>query len=85
MQTEYQTIQVEIRENVAVFTMDNPPVNQLSSQFRSDLAEAFGEAHADDAVKAIVLTGSAKNFIAGADITEIQQVDGREALLSAGC
>jgi len=67
---------------VAVFTMDNPPVNQLSSQFRSDLAEAFGEAHADDAVKAIVLTGSAKNFIAGADITEIQQVDGREALLS---
>jgi len=62
--------------------MDNPPVNQLSSQFRSDLAEAFGEAHADDAVKAIVLTGSAKNFIAGADITEIQQVDGREALLS---
>lgn len=67
---------------MAVFTMDNPPVNQLSSQFRSDLAEAFGEAHADDAVKAIVLTGSAKNFIAGADITEIQQVDGREALLS---
>ena len=35
MKTDYQTIQVEMRDNVAVFTMDNPPVNQLSTQFRA--------------------------------------------------
>ncbi|MEE4262577.1 MAG: 3-hydroxyacyl-CoA dehydrogenase NAD-binding domain-containing protein [Desulfobacteraceae bacterium] len=82
MKTDYQTIQVEIRDNVAVFTMNNPPVNQLSTQFRSDLAEAFGEAYGDDAVKAIVLTGAGKNFIAGADITEIQHVENKEELVS---
>ena len=70
MKTDYQTIQVEIRDNVAVFTMNNPPVNQLSTQFRSDLGEAFGEAYGDDAVKAIVLTGTGTNSIAGADIIE---------------
>ena len=52
MKTDYQTIQVELKDNVAVFTMNNPPVNQLSAQFRVDLAEAFGEAYGDDAVKA---------------------------------
>ena len=82
MKTDYQTIQVEMRDNVAVFTMNNPPVNQLSTQFRSDLAEAFGEAYGDDAVKAIVLTGTGKNFIAGADITEIQHVENKEELVS---
>jgi 3-hydroxyacyl-CoA dehydrogenase/1,4-dihydroxy-2-naphthoyl-CoA synthase len=82
MKTDYQTIQVEMRNNVAVFTMDNPPVNQLSTQFRADLAEAFGEAYGDDAVKAIVMTGTGKNFIAGADITEIQHVENKEELVS---
>ena len=82
MKADYQTIQVEIRDNVAVFTMNNPPVNQLSAQFRSDLSEAFGEAYGDDAVKAIVLTGTGKNFIAGADITEIQHIENKEELIS---
>jgi len=82
MKTDYQTIQVEIRDHVAVFTMNNPPVNQLSTQFRSDLGEAFGEAYGDDVVKAIVLTGTGKNFIAGADITEIQHVENKEELVS---
>ncbi len=82
MKSDYQTIQVELRDNVAVFIMNNPPVNQLSTQFRSDLAEAFGEAYGDDAVKAIVITGTGKNFIAGADITEVQQVKSKEDLVS---
>jgi 3-hydroxyacyl-CoA dehydrogenase/1,4-dihydroxy-2-naphthoyl-CoA synthase len=82
MKTNYQTIQVEMRDDVAVFTMNNPPVNQLSTQFRADLAEAFGEAYGDSAVEAIVLTGTGKNFIAGADITEIQHLENKAALVS---
>ena len=82
METDYLTIKVELRDNVAVFTMNNPPVNQLSTQFRSDLAEAFREANGDDGVKAIVLIGSGKNFVAGADITEIQHIDNKEALIT---
>ena len=82
MKTDYQTIQVELTDNVAVFTMNNPPVNQLSAQFRADLAEAFREAYGDEGVKAIVITGTGKNFIAGADITEIQHVKNKEELVS---
>jgi 3-hydroxyacyl-CoA dehydrogenase/enoyl-CoA hydratase/carnithine racemase len=82
MKTDYKTIQVEIRDHVAVFVMNNPPVNQLSAQFRADLAESFSEAFGDEAVKAIVLTGTGKNFIAGADITEIQHVENKEELIS---
>ena len=82
MKTDYQTISVEVRDGVAIFTMNNPPVNQLSAQFRSDLAQAFGEAYDDQAVKAIVLTGTGKNFIAGADITEILEIENKEELVS---
>ena len=82
MQTDYKTIQVDLRDHVAVFNMNNPPVNQLSAQFRADLAEAFGEAYEDAGVKAIVITGAGKNFIAGADITEIQHVKNKDELVS---
>jgi 3-hydroxyacyl-CoA dehydrogenase/enoyl-CoA hydratase/carnithine racemase len=80
MKTDFKTIKVELKDGVAVFSMNNPPVNQLSPQFRSDLAEAFTEAYGDDDVKAVVLTGTGKNFIAGADITEIQHVEKKEEL-----
>lgn len=82
MKTDFKTITVELTDGVAVFTMNNPPVNQLSPQFRSDLAEAFTEAYGDDAVEAMVLTGTGKNFIAGADITEIKDIKKKEELAS---
>jgi 3-hydroxyacyl-CoA dehydrogenase/enoyl-CoA hydratase/carnithine racemase len=81
MKTDYKTIKVDIEDGVAVFTMDNPPVNQLSQHFVQELAEAFAEAYGDEEIKAIVLTGSAKNFIAGADITQIKDVKTKDALL----
>ncbi len=81
MKTEYKTLQIELKDGVAVFTMDNPPVNQLSQHFVEELVEAFREAYDDDEVKAIVLTGSGKNFIAGADITQIKDVKTKKELL----
>ena len=75
MKTDYETIKVEINDGVAVFTINNPPVNQMSPQLNQDFAEAMTEAYGDDDVKAIVLTGTGKNFIAGADITKFQKVD----------
>ena len=75
MKTDYETIKVEIDDGVAVFTINNPPVNQMSPQLNQDFAEAMTEAYGDDDVKAIVLTGTGKNFIAGADITKFQKVD----------
>jgi enoyl-CoA hydratase/carnithine racemase len=81
MKTDYQTIQVEIRDDVAVFTMNNPPVNQLSEDFVVELSGAIGEAFEDDEVKALVLTGTGGNFIAGADITQIKDVKTKDELL----
>jgi 3-hydroxyacyl-CoA dehydrogenase len=56
--------------DVAVVTMDNPPVNGLGFALRSGIVEGLQRALADPAVKAIVLTGSDKAFSGGADIRE---------------
>jgi 3-hydroxyacyl-CoA dehydrogenase/enoyl-CoA hydratase/carnithine racemase len=74
MRTDYSTIKIELKDGVAVFTLDNPPVNQMSPQLMKDFAEAVGEAFEDAQVKAVVLTGVGKNFIAGADITQLKRV-----------
>jgi len=77
MKKEYSTIRVTFEETVAVLTIDNPPVNQMSARMAQDFKEAITEAFSDDAVKAIILTGTGKNFIAGADITQLQAVKDR--------
>ena len=81
MKTDYETIHVKIEDGVAVLTMNNPPVNQLSEHFVLDLAGAINAALDDDAINAVVLTGSGKNFIAGADITQIKDVKTKAEIL----
>ena len=81
MRTDYKTVRVAVRDGVAVFVLDNPPVNQLSGHFVREIADAVAEAFRDNAVKAIVMTGTGKNFIAGADITQIKDVTSREEIL----
>ena len=78
MKKEYKTIRVTLEDSVAVLTIDSPPVNQMSAQMGQDFGEAITEAFSDDAVKAIILTGTGKNFIAGADITQLQMVKTRD-------
>jgi len=80
MNTDYQTLTVEITAGVAVFTIDNPPVNQMSPQMAMDFRDAIEGAMAEDGVNAVVLTGTGKNFIAGADITQLQAVKTREEI-----
>jgi len=55
---------------VAVITVDNPPVNALKHDVRVGIRDAFRKANDDVAVKAIILTGAGRTFVAGADITE---------------
>ena len=81
MKTDFKTIAVEIKDGVGVFTMNNPPVNQLSDYFIKEVAQAFTEAYEDDAIQAIVITGIGKNFIAGADITQVLEVKTKEDIL----
>ena len=81
MKTDYKTVKVEVKDGVAVLALNNPPVNQLSEHFVREIADALVEAASDNAIKAAILTGTGKNFIAGADITEIQKVKDRNILL----
>ena len=60
----------EVRGSIAVITMNNPPVNGLGHATRSGIFDGLKKALADDAVKAVVITGAGKAFSGGADIKE---------------
>ena len=64
------TAHYTVHGDVAVITMDNPPVNGLGFTTRLGIADGLTKANADAAVKSIVLTGSGKAFSGGADIKE---------------
>ena len=64
------TVTVSVRGPVAVLAMDRPPVNSLGYDLRVGIADALDVANANPVVKAIVLTGTARAFSAGADVTE---------------
>jgi 3-hydroxyacyl-CoA dehydrogenase len=59
-----------VNGSVAVITLNNPPVNGLGLETRIAAVEAMRKALADDAVKAVVITGAGKAFSGGADIKE---------------
>ncbi|MEY3666435.1 MAG: hypothetical protein RLZZ153_2617, partial [Pseudomonadota bacterium] len=56
--------------DVAVITLDNPPVNGLGHALRTGIVESVLRAQADTTVKALVITGAGKAFSGGADIRE---------------
>ena len=58
---------------VAVFTFDHPPVNALAQPLRSALLVAIDALDADPGVRAIVLVGRGRNFVAGADVREFDR------------
>ncbi|MCA0940243.1 enoyl-CoA hydratase [Yangia mangrovi] len=70
----YETIIVEVDDDVATITLNRPDaLNALNSQLLGELAQALTEADANDKVRCIILTGSAKAFAAGADIKEMSE------------
>ncbi|HAM40412.1 MAG TPA: 3-hydroxyacyl-CoA dehydrogenase [Candidatus Omnitrophica bacterium] len=60
----------EVKENVAVITMNNPPVNGLGHATRSGIFDGLKKALADSAVKVVIITGAGRAFSGGADIKE---------------
>ena len=64
------TAEYKVQGDIAVITLNNPPVNGLGYATRVALTEGLNKANADATVKAIVLTGAGKAFSGGADIKE---------------
>ena len=67
------TVNYELRGDIAILEVDNPPVNPLSSGVRVGLCDQFDKANSDENVRGIVLKGAGNAFIAGADISEFGQ------------
>lgn len=69
----YENILVETRDAVGLITLDRPhALNALNAALMSELCSALNTFEGDGAIGAIVITGSAKAFAAGADIKEMQ-------------
>ena len=61
-------------QGVALIRIDNPPVNALSPEVISGLDAAVDQASGDPAVRAIVIIGAGRTFVAGADIKGLEQL-----------
>lgn len=72
----YETLIVETHGAVGLVRLNRPQaLNALNSTVLAELKQAYAAFHLDDAIGAIVLTGSEKAFAAGADIKEMQPLD----------
>ncbi|PZU83946.1 MAG: 3-hydroxyacyl-CoA dehydrogenase [Shinella sp.] len=64
------TVSLEIVDEIAVVTIDNPPVNAMNRSVRERLQALADELDANPGIRAVVLTGAGRLFVGGADITE---------------
>ena len=70
MATINDVTNLDINENIAILTLNSPPVNALSANVREGLDIGIKAAIANNDVEAIVLICDGRTFIAGADISE---------------
>jgi len=64
------TAEYKVHGDIALITLNNPPVNGLGLATRQGITDGLDQAQADPAVKAVVITGAGKAFSGGADIRE---------------
>jgi enoyl-CoA hydratase len=81
--TETQSyIRVERHDKVALVRIDRPEArNALNTAVREQLADALEALDGDEAVRCMVLTGSPKAFVAGADLRELADLEAVDVLL----
>jgi len=74
---EYEQILYTVEDGLLTLTLDRPDkLNAFTPRMMRELLDAFERADADDAVRAVIVTGSGRAFCAGADVVEIPD-DGR--------
>src|SRR6202166_2582585 len=66
------------QDGIGIITVNNPPVNALSPGVPEGILAAVQRAQSDDGVKALVLIGAGRTFIAGADIREFGKITSGE-------
>jgi 3-hydroxyacyl-CoA dehydrogenase len=68
-----KVVNVGVEGDVAVVTIDNPPVNALDRGVREALVPALDRVAKDGGVRAVVLACAGRTFVAGADINELER------------
>ena len=69
-----ELVQLSKDNDIAIITINNPPVNALSPGVPEGISEAIEQIGQDSSVKAAVLIGGGRTFIAGADIREFGKI-----------
>lgn len=66
----FETLAYDLTDGVATITLNRPDkLNAFNTQMMKDLIAAFDATDADDAVKAVIVTGAGRGFCAGADLS----------------
>ena len=68
--SEAAVVRFDVEDGIGVITIDNPPVNALGPGVADGIIAAVAQGEADPNVKAMVLIGAGRSFIAGADIRQ---------------
>ncbi|HEX4379063.1 MAG TPA: enoyl-CoA hydratase/isomerase family protein, partial [Candidatus Acidoferrum sp.] len=69
-----ELVRYTAEDGIAVITIDNPPVNALGPGVAEGIAAALSRAETDTEVRAVVVMGAGKTFVAGADIKEFAKM-----------
>ena len=77
-------VEFAVTQGVAVITIQNPPVNALSTGVPEGIAEAISRVEKDDAIRAAVILGGGRTFVAGADIKEFAKISSGKATCGEG-
>ena len=72
-------VEMEKQGNVALITLNNPPMNVLCSSLLQELESIIANIAGDKEIRAVVLTGAGRAFVAGADIKEMMGMTPPEA------
>jgi 3-hydroxyacyl-CoA dehydrogenase len=68
-----ELVKFETRGDIAVVTIDNPPVNALSPGVPDGISAALDAAGKNASIRAVVIIGAGRTFVAGADIKQLEQ------------
>jgi len=79
MSDDRQLVTCEVKDQVAVVTIDRPPVNAWNLQLQDEFRAVIKELSSETEVRSIIIRGQGKAFIAGADLEMIAQLDVSEA------
>ena len=67
---KYESIRYDLNDRVLTITLNRPEkLNAFTAQMCIELLDAFDKADADDAVRAVIITGAGRGFCAGADLS----------------